>query len=68
MADSDVWRTASWGNVPWACASSIPKFWVVRTMVMAMGVVCVGDDGCRHGGRKIEYNNKQSEVRIRKIR
>ena len=54
MADSDVWRTASWGNVPWACASSIPKFWVVRTMVMAMGVVCVGDDGCRHGGRKIE--------------
>ena len=38
-----VWRTATRTNVPWAFVSDIPKFWVVQTMVLAMGVVCVGD-------------------------
>ena len=38
----DVLRAATWANVPWACVSGMPKFWGLGTMVVTMGVVCVG--------------------------
>ena len=42
IAYSNIGRAATWANVPWAYVSGIPKFWGVGTMVVAMGVVCVG--------------------------